>query len=99
MFNHLERRIIELSFKHRLSHISSCLNCVNLIDDIYTVRQKHEPFVLGYGHAGLSLYVVLEKHGYCDAENMLQRHGIHPVRDRERGVWCSSGSLGQAETI
>lgn len=97
MLNALERRIIDLSYKHRLSHISSCLNTVNVLDEISRLFEC--PIVLGNGHAGLALYVVLESQGKCDAEEMLERHGIHPVRDIEHGVVCSSGSLGQAETI
>lgn len=97
--NTLEKRIIELSYRHKLSHVSSCLNTVNFLNTIYEKRKETEPVILCNGHAGLALYVVLEKFGFCDAEEMLLRHGIHPARDLEHGVWCSSGSLGQAETI
>lgn len=96
--NVIENRVIELSYRHQLTHVSSCLNCVNLIDTIYELRQKHEPFILG-NHASLAHYVVLEKYGYCDAEEMLKRHGVHSTRDLEHGIWCSGGSLGQPETI
>ncbi len=99
MFNDLEKRIIDLSFNHRLSHISSCLNCVNVIEDIYKERSSFEPFILGNGHASLAHYVVLEKHGMCDAEEMIEKHGVHSSRDMEHGIWCSNGSLGQAETV
>lgn len=91
--------MINLSYQNKLSHISSCLNCVNLIDRIYARKEPTDPFVLGAGHAGLALYVVLEKYGFCDAEEMIKKHGVHPSRDMEHGIWCSSGSLGQAETV
>ncbi len=97
--NSLEKRIVELSYRHKLSHISSCLNCVNLIDFIYDERKPEEPFILGSGHASLAHYVVLEKHGLCDAEEMITKHGVHSSRDIEHGIWCSNGSLGQAETV
>ncbi len=97
--NVLEKRIIELSYKHQLSHISSCLNCVNLIADIYRQRQPEDPFVLGSGHASLAHYVVLESLGVCDAEEMIKKHGVHSSRDIANGIWCSNGSLGQAETV
>lgn len=90
--------MIELSYRHQLTHISSCLNCVNLIDTIYELKRITEPFILG-NHASLAHYVVLEKYGYCDAEEMLKRHGVHSTRDEEHGIWCSGGSLGQPETI
>lgn len=97
--NDLERRIIEISFKHKLSHISSCLNVVNLLAEIYEKRGENDPVVLGNSHAGVALYVILESKGFCDAEEMLERHGIHATRDMEHGVWVSGGSLGQAETV
>ncbi len=97
--NALERRIIELSYENKLTHISSCLNCVNLIADIYHKRSDHEPFLLGNGHASLAHYVVLESRGLCDAEEMITKHGVHSSRDMTNGIWCSNGSLGQAETV
>ena len=97
--NQLERRIVELSYKHHLSHISSCLNCVNLIDWIYDQRKEGDPFCLDNGHASLAHYVVLEKHGLCDAEEMVKKHGVHSSRDMAHEIWCSNGSLGQAATV
>ncbi len=97
--NDLEKRIIELSYRHQLTHVSSCLNCVNLIDWIYGQRKANDPFVLDNGHASLAHYVVLEKHGLCDAEEMVKKHGTHSSRDMEHGIWCSNGSLGQAATV
>lgn len=97
--NTLEKRIIELSYRHQLTHVSSCLNCVNLIEWIYEQRKPDDPFVMDNGHAALAHYVVLEKHGMCDAEEMIKNHGTHASRDMEHGIWCSNGSLGQAATV
>jgi len=97
--NELEKRIIDISYRHQLTHVSSCLNTVNLLAWIYDQRKDDEPVILGNGHAGLSLYVVLESKGYGDAEEMVEKYGVHPSRDMSRGIWCSSGSLGQAETV
>lgn len=97
--NTLEKRIIELSYKNQLTHISSCLNCVNLLDWIYEQRKKDEPVVLANSHAALALYVVLEKNGFCDAEEMVNKHGTHASRDMDNGIWVSGGSLGQPETV
>ncbi len=97
--NSLEKRIVELSYAHKLTHVSSCLNCVNLIDWIYEQRKPDDPFILDNGHASLAHYVVLEKHGLCDAEEMVKKHGVHSSRDMEHGIWCSNGSLGQAATV
>ncbi len=98
-FNELERRIVELSYLHKLTHVSSCLNCVNLLDFIYEQRKDDEPVCLDNSHAALALYVVLEKHGLCDADEMINKHGTHAGRDMEHGIWVSGGSLGQVATV
>lgn len=92
--NKLERRCIDISYKKGLSHLSSVLTSVRLIDAIYQVKEDNEPFILDNGHAGLALYVVLEKKGYKNAELMYDKHGVHPNRDVENGIDASSGSLG-----
>lgn len=97
--NELERRCVELSYKHGLTHVSSVLNTVNFLNSIYTCRKENEPVILGNCHASLALYVVLEKRGKCDANEMVLKHGTHACRDMENGIWCSGGSLGQSETI
>ena len=90
---------MELSFKHKLTHVSSCLNTVNLLAWIYEERGKDDPVCLDNSHAALALYVVLEKHGYCDAEEMVKKHGTHASRDIEHGIYVSGGSLGQVSTV
>lgn len=95
----LQYRVLEISRKHGLSHLGSCISCVQLIDDIYAQKREDEPFLLGNGHAGLALYVVLEAHYGFDAEAILVKHGIHATRDPEYKIWGSGGSLGQLETV
>ena len=58
----LKRRIIDLSFKHKASHIGSCLTAVDIIEEIFKKKKPTERFVLSNGHAAMALYVVLEKH-------------------------------------
>ena len=58
----LEKRILEISHKHKLSHISSCLTAVDLIDNIYKNKREKDIFILSSGHSALALYVVLEKY-------------------------------------
>lgn len=95
----LERRIIDIAFKYKLSHIGSCITCVNAIDKIYSVKKKNEPFILSNGHAALALYVVLEKHEGLDAEVLWNQYGTHPMRNLKNKIWCSTGSLGQGITV
>ena len=75
--NNLEKRILEISFKHKLSHLSSNLSSVNIIDEIYSIKKEDELFVLSNGHAGLALYVVLEKYYKINAEQLQKKHENH----------------------
>lgn len=95
--NNLERRIIDLSYKHKLSHIGSCLTAVNQIKVIYDVMEKDDVFVLGNSHAAVALYAVLESKGLGDAEEMVKKMGTHA--ERSHNIAVSGGSLGQAETV
>ena len=99
MLNKLERRAVEISYKQGRSHLSSVLTTLPTIDKIYDIKRKEEPFVLGNSHAALALWVVLEKHGFCNAEEMAEKYGTHAERDMKHGVWVTGGSLGQAETV
>lgn len=99
LLNKWEHRLLEISYKHKLSHLSSCLTAFRLIDNIYKVKRENEPFILDNGHAGLALYVALEKWYFKDAEALLEKHGIHPNRDIENKIFCSTGSLGQGLPI
>lgn len=99
MLNELEKRIIDISYIYKLSHIGSCLGNVNLINDIYSIKKENEPFILSNGHAGLALYVILEKYEKRNAEELWRKHGTHPNRDLKDGIWCSTGSLGMGLSV
>lgn len=94
-----ERRLIDITYQERLSHLSSTLSALPIIEEIYEQRQKDEVFILSNGHAGLALYVVLEKYYGVDPVALLHKHGIHPGRDLENHLYCSTGSLGSGLPI
>lgn len=93
------RRIVDITYQERLSHLSSTLSALPIIEEIYGQRQDNEVFILSNGHAGLALYVVLEKYYGVDPVAMLHKHGIHPGRDLENHLYCSTGSLGSGLPI
>jgi len=95
----LERRLIDITYQERLSHLSSTLSALPIIEEIYQQRQHDEVFILSNGHAGLALYVVLEKYYGIDPVMLLHKHGIHPGRDLENHLYCSTGSLGSGLPI
>ncbi len=97
--NLLEKRIIDITYQERLSHLSSTLSALPILEEIYNQRKHDEVFILSNGHAGLALYVILEKYYGVDPVAMLHKHGIHPGRDIENHLYCSTGSLGSGLPI
>ena len=94
VINRLKRRLLEISFEHKLSHLSSCLNTLPTIYNIFKTKRLQDKFVLSNGHSALAYYVVLEHFYNIDAVHLLEKHGIHPVRDIENKIEVSTGSLG-----
>lgn len=90
----LEKRVIEISYKYKLGHIGSCLSTVRIIDQLFLVKKPEDIFVLSAGHAGVALYVVLEKFGFGNADELFEKHGVHPNFDIENKIYATSGSLG-----
>jgi transketolase len=93
--NNLHERIIEISKKYHLSHLGSSLTSVNIIDEIYRIKKPDEPFILSCGHAGIALFVVIEKYENINAEEIYLHHrSTHPERCEKCHIYCSTGSLG-----
>lgn len=99
ILNKLNKRILEVSINHKLSHLGSCFTALPIIYGIFKIKKPEDKFVLSSGHAGLALYVVLEHFYGVNAESLLEKHGIHPERDLENHIDASTGSLGLGITI
>ena len=95
----LKKRILDIAYKNKLSHIGSYLSSVDIIDEIYANKHTDDIFILSSGHAALALYVVLEKYEGRDAEELFRKYGGHPHRAEADGIYCSTGSLGTGITI
>ena len=95
----LKKRILEIAYKHKLSHLGSYLSAVDIIDEIYHSKNEEDIFILSSGHAALALYVVLEKYEDKNAEELFIKHGGHPHRDEANSIYCSTGSLGLGITV
>jgi transketolase len=93
-----KQRIIEISKKHKLSHLGSCFSVLPILVDLYE-KYKDEVIILSSGHAGLAQYVLLEHHFGFDAEHLLEKHGIHPGYDKDHKIYCSTGALGSGLTV
>ena len=79
----LKKRLIDITFQEKLSHLSSCLSSLPIIKEIYEQKKDDEIFILSNGHAGLALYCVLEDKYGIDPVMLLHKHGIHPGKDLE----------------
>ncbi len=95
---HLRKRILEISYDRKLSHLGSCLSAVDIIYAVYITKKYKECFVLSSGHAVISLNVVLEEFGLLDSLCMNDLN-IHPDRNPKIGIDVSTGSLGQGLPI
>ena len=95
----LKKRILEIAYKHKLGHLGSCLSAAEIVDEIYKNKDTDDIFILSSGHAALALYVALEKYEGKNAEELFLKHGGHPHRDEENGIYCSTGSLGLGITV
>jgi transketolase len=94
-----KKRLIDITYQEKLSHLSSCLSSLPIIEEIYTLKKEDEVFILSNGHAGLALYCVLEEKYGIDPINLLHTHGIHPSKDLKNKIYCSTGSLGSGLPI
>lgn len=91
----LQRRLIELSYKYRLSHIGSCMTMLPVLYEVYLIKDKEDKVFLSAAHSHLSHLIVREHFNEIpDAEKLLVEHGIHC--DVAAGCDFSGGSLGHS---
>lgn len=98
----LNKVVLDIAYKHKLSHLGSYFSSLNIIDQIYSkikTSKTKDIFILSSGHAAVALYAVLEKYYNCSAEYLFLKHGGHPHRDEENNIHCSTGSLGTGLTV
>jgi len=94
----LIKRILDIAYENKLSHLGSYFSSVGIIDEIYAKKEEEDIFILSAGHCALALYVVLEKYLNHDASVLFKKHGGHPHRCEEDDLYCSTGSLGMGIT-
>jgi transketolase len=93
------KRIVDITYQEKLSHLSSVFSAWPIIHEIYDQKKDDEVFILSNGHAGLALYCELEARYGIDPVMLLHKHGIHPGKDLENKLYCSTGSLGSGLPI
>lgn len=95
----LRNRVVELTYKNKLAHLSSTLSVLPILREIYLEKKKEDAVVLSQGHAGLGLYVILELIYGINAQTLLDTHGIQPRRDLDHSIHVSTGSMGLGITV
>lgn len=93
-YNELHNRLIDISFENNLSHLSSCVTTLPILYNIYLKKASDDIVILSNGHAGLAQYVCLEAFENNDADELLNKYGVHPEKNFDDGIFCSTGSLG-----
>lgn len=86
--------LLALHYHNKLGHMSSTLTAYPIIREIYDKKGKDDVFILSQGHAALALYCVLGK-----GQELFDKYGVHPHRDIEEGLYCTTGSLGMGITV
>ena len=99
IMHQIEKRIVDITYQEKLCHLSSCLSAWPIIHEIYNIKKEDDVFILSNGHAGLALYCELEFRYGIDPVMLLHKHGIHPGKDLENKLYCSTGSLGSGLPI
>ena len=92
------KRIIEMSYEARVSHLGSALSAVDILEAVFSIKEPGDKFVLSNGHAASALYAVMERYGLLHDPH-IEELGVHPDRNLDIGIEVSSGSLGQGFPI
>lgn len=95
----LYKTILDVAYKHKLSHLGSYFSSIDIINEIYSKMNKEDIFILSAGHCAVAHYACIQKYHGIDAEHLFLKHGGHPHRDEKNHIYCSTGSLGLGITI
>lgn len=96
--NLAKTRLLDISKRKKLSHLGSCISTLPILAYLYD-NFSDDIIILSNGHSGLIQYILLEQVFGFDAEELLEKHGIHPCYDPEHKIYCSTGSLGSGLPI
>lgn len=95
----INKRLLKLLYDHKEEHVGSCFTMVNILDEIFTKKNKDDIVIVSNGHAAYALYVFLEKYYDINADMLALKHGGHPNLDEKNHIYCSTGSLGSGIII
>ena len=84
----LKQKVIKTLKKYNLSHVGSCLSCVDIVEQIFKHKKEDDLFILSKGHAAVTLYCQI-----MDDPDMTKL-SEHPDRNVKLGIPHTTGSLG-----
>lgn len=104
----IRKKVIELSYRAKTSHLASSLSCVDIVSVIFQNFLKHklngDKFILSKGHAATTLYSALfffkfitkkEIESFAKPGSKLEEHPSPSIK----GVEAATGSLGHGICI
>lgn len=110
MNKELRIKIAELAYDIQEGHIPSAFSIIDILSTVYgkflkynsknPSWQERDYFIQSKGHGCMALYVVLEKYGFINGEQLRLKGleerilGGHPDCTKVNGVEASTGSLG-----
>ncbi|RRD93843.1 transketolase [Clostridiales bacterium COT073_COT-073] len=89
------------------SHLGGGFSCMEIMAVLYLkiMDLKKDRFFIGKAHAVLAYYTALQQAGYLKQSDLLEfeQNGSilpgHPLRNIEKGIYYSGGSLGMAFSV
>ena len=105
MERELRKLIVGAAYNAKHGHIPSALSIVEIISAFDSIKEEKDEFILSKGHGCLAYYAYLAKKGIITVEELNafgksgSKLGGHPDRNKVKGVYASTGSLGQGFPI
>lgn len=91
-----KKRILQISKELGLSHISSCITVLPILEEIYQNKSKYDKVILCGAHSHLAHLVVQHASNHL-VKKLIENYGIHC--DVRAGCDVSGGSLGHGGGI
>ena len=92
------KKILEISYKHNMSHIGSSLSVAPILYKIYKNKKEDEIVILSKGHAAAAMYAILLLVGKITEEELDKNFCGH-ITTKIPGIYWSTGSLGHGLPI
>lgn len=103
--NNIRKHILEAGNQSASAHYGGSLSCADILTYVFSIMKNNDNtnrdrFILSKGHCALALYATLFEYGFITKEELLSFNAnnslfpSHCVKNIEKGIELSSGSLG-----